>query len=233
MGKIVAIGGGKYDNGEIMNIARHIVSLSGKENPSVVFLPTAGMDNTDGDEPIEHAFRECGCSSYETLLLTDESLSDEKIHSTITGADVIYAGGGNLKFLMDTWKRTGVDRYVREAFDNGTVLSGLSSGAMCWFKEGYDDCGEEHAFIFIDCVGILPYCNCPHFESKSWQRFKKAIKTRSISGIACENGAAIVYDDGKYYPIHGNEGGRVFLFDSENKFKKRRLTKRRCEKMKL
>ncbi|NLA76536.1 MAG: hypothetical protein GX851_01675, partial [Clostridiales bacterium] len=80
--------------------------------------------------------------------------------------------------------------------------------------------------------GLLPYCNCPHFESKSWQSFKKAIRTRKISGIACENGAAAVYEDGKYYTLHGNEGGRVFFFDSGRGFKKRRLTKRRCERLK-
>ena len=41
MGKIVAIGGGRYSDGEIINIFEKIVSLADKKNPKVLFLPTA------------------------------------------------------------------------------------------------------------------------------------------------------------------------------------------------
>ena len=34
MGKIVALGGGRYDNGEMTSVAEHIVSLSGKKIPT-------------------------------------------------------------------------------------------------------------------------------------------------------------------------------------------------------
>ena len=49
---------------------------------------------------------------------------------------------------MDTWKATKTDKYLLEAYEKGTVLSGASSGAMCWFKEGYDDCIDEQ-FVFV------------------------------------------------------------------------------------
>ena len=52
MGKIVAIGGGRYSDGEIINIFEKIVSLAKKENPKVLFLPTAGYDDINGDEDI-------------------------------------------------------------------------------------------------------------------------------------------------------------------------------------
>lgn len=51
MGTIFALGGGRYDDGEVMPIFERIVRESGKENPHVVFLPTAGHDDTEGDEP--------------------------------------------------------------------------------------------------------------------------------------------------------------------------------------
>ena len=46
MGTIIALGGGRYDDGEVMPIFERIVRESGKENPHVVFLPTAGHDDT-------------------------------------------------------------------------------------------------------------------------------------------------------------------------------------------
>ena len=89
---------------------------------------------------------------------------------------------------------------------------------MCWFEEGYDDCGENHEFMFVDCLGLLPYCNCPHFESDYWQNFAQAIKSRSRSGIACDDGAALVFDNGKYYTLQGNDGGEVTFFDKNKGF---------------
>ena len=56
MGKIVAIGGGRYSDGEIINIFEKIVSLADKKNPKVLFLPTAGYDDINGDEDIQHSF---------------------------------------------------------------------------------------------------------------------------------------------------------------------------------
>lgn len=222
MGKIVCIGGGRYDDGEVYPIAEKIVSLCGKKNPKVVFLPTAGFDDINGDEPIEAMFRRLGCE-YSILLLTDEALGEEKIKAEILGADIIYAGGGNLKFLMDTWKKTKADVFLKEAFGNGTVLSGYSSGSMCWFGRGYDDCGENGAFMFVDCIGLLPFCNCPHYEGGNWPSFTEAVKEQSLSGVACENGAALIYDDGEFYTMHGNDGGDTYYLNAAQGYRKIKL----------
>ncbi len=217
MGKIVAVGGGRYSDNEVLPIFENIVKLSGKKNPSVLFVPTAGFDDINGDEHIFRLFIGLGCS-VSALLLTDKSLSYEEIEEIILSCDIVYAGGGNLKFLMDTWKETGADKAFVKAYERGIVLSGYSSGAMCWFEEGYDDCGENHEFMFVDCLGLLPYCNCPHFESDYWKSFENAIKTRKISGIACDDGAALIFENGKYYTVNGNDGGDVYFFDADNSF---------------
>ena len=44
MGRIVAIGGGEIKDGETLNIDKFIVSLSGKERPLLLFIPTASHD---------------------------------------------------------------------------------------------------------------------------------------------------------------------------------------------
>ena len=58
MGTIMAIGGGRYDNGEILPVLKHLVSLSGKEEPNVLYVPTAGFDYIIGDEIIFDSFRQ-------------------------------------------------------------------------------------------------------------------------------------------------------------------------------
>ena len=38
--------------------------------------------------------------------------------------------------------------------------------------------------------------------------------------IAIDNGAALIFDNGKYSCINGNDGGEVYFFDSKNSFEK-------------
>ena len=215
MGCIVGLGGGRTDDGEILPIFEHIVSLSNKKNPSVLFVPTAGHDDIEGDEHVFKLFIGLGCS-VSALFLTDETLTKADIEEKILSADIVYAGGGNLKFLADTWKKTGADEVFKKAYEKGIVLSGLSSGSMCWFAEGYDDCGENHEFMFVEGIGLLPFCNCPHFESEYWQSFSQAVRTRSLSGLAVEDGAAVIFNGDECYTICGNDGGDVWFFDKNN-----------------
>ncbi len=223
MGTIVALGGGSFSNGEMRSVAAEIIRCSGKEHPKVLFLPTAGFDDMNGDEPICDTFMDLGCT-FEPLLLTDDTLTREEIERAILGCDVVYAGGGNLQFLMDTWNRTGASDALRKAYEKGVVLSGFSSGAMCWFSGGYDDCGPEHSFVFLRCLGLLPHIYCPHFTSEVWQQFGTRIRETGESGIGVEDGAALVYRDGEYSVITGNEGGDAFFFDKTDDWHKIRIT---------
>lgn len=219
MGKIIGLGGGRYDNGEIMNIAEYIRSLSSKDRPRLVFLPTASFDNCDENNDGLKAFVSLGCECC-VLRLTDENLTYDEIEETLLEADIIYADGGNLDFMMKTFRKSGADKALRRAYERGAVLSGLSSGMMCWFAEGYDDCGENGAFMFVDCLGFLPYSACPHFQGGNWHTFEEALKGRAFSGFAADNGAALVYSGGEFSVIYGNEGGRVYFFDKNNNHRK-------------
>ena len=85
MGKIVAIGGGRYDDGEIINIFEYIVSLAEKKNPKVLFIPTAGHDDINGDEHIKLGFEKFGCE-FDVIFLTDEKRTVTDIRSVIMSA---------------------------------------------------------------------------------------------------------------------------------------------------
>ena len=166
-------------------------------------------------------FFNMGCE-IDVLYLTQANITEEVIAEKIRKADVIHVPGGNLRFAAETWRRTHADKYLKEAYEQEKVLFGASSGSMCWFREGYDDCGPENAFMFVECLDLLPYCNCPHYEGSSWQTFNEAVKTRKISGIACENEAAICFIDGEKYVLHapGYPDARCWFFDASDGFKR-------------
>ncbi len=193
-------------------IYKHIIELSGREKPRLLFLPTASFDCEDSAPLYAQRFIELGCESFDILFLTDPALSAGQIKDRILSADIIYAGGGNLKFLMDTWTKTGADKCLIEAFNNGAVLSGSSSGAMCWFDWGYDDCGENGSFMFVKCLGLLPRCCCPHFDSEYWKSFEKAIKHCDFEGVAIDNNTALSYCGGQYSIINTEENKSAYFF---------------------
>ena len=69
-------------------------------------------------------------TTVEPLLLTDESLTEEDIKNKILSADIIYAGGGNLEFLMNTLKKTKADKYLKEAYEKAIGTYGRFADAV-------------------------------------------------------------------------------------------------------
>ncbi len=41
--------------------------------------------------------------------------------------------------MMRIWRRLGVDHLLKAAYENGTVLAGISAGSICWFDSGHSD----------------------------------------------------------------------------------------------
>ncbi len=221
MGKIIAIGGG-FGGSDAVSLARYVMELSGKNKPNYLLVPTTAYDIPDSRDVALYA--KMGCEA-DILYVTHAYMTEEIIAEKIRRADLINVPGGNLKFVMDMWRRAHVDKYLREAFDQGKVLFGGSSGSMCWFREGFDDCGPDDAFMFVDGLGLLPYCNCPHYETAFWQTFNEHVSTRAISSIACENEAAICYIDGKWSIMASSArpDARAWFFDANDHFRRSNL----------
>ena len=114
-GRIVAMGGGGFDDGEMMPVFERIVAMTEKTAPKVVSLPTASFDRCDGEEELETIFKGLGCSSFETITLSKTDLTREEVRAKLLGADIVFVGGGNLEFLMNTWNATGATEALREA----------------------------------------------------------------------------------------------------------------------
>lgn len=220
MGKAVAIGGGRYSDGEINNILKYIFDLSKKENPLITILPTAAFDNcNEATDPIPF-FNSLGA---DVNILKVSECEDKTAHEKILNSDIIYVLGGNLEFLMQEWKKHGITECMKTAFSKGIILSGYSSGSMCWFKRGYDDCGKDNSFVFADCIGILPFCNCVHYESDSWQSFTERCKEQNLPSIALDDGSALVYNDGEYSLIFGSDEESSAYFIDNKIYSKREI----------
>ncbi|MBE6731265.1 MAG: hypothetical protein E7564_06220 [Ruminococcaceae bacterium] len=205
--KLVLASGSILFESENDPIMEHILSLADdKDNINFVYVPTAGFDTKDNEEIVKDYCLRHGIKNCVSLYLTDESLTDEYIKNTVLNASVIFVRGGNLKFLLETWRKRGADLYFKQAYEKGVVLSGNSSGAMCWCKHGYDDCGIDGRFMFLDGLDLIPYIVCPHFED--WPSFLEDVKMQELDGIGIDNDIAISIVDGEYEIIDSGRNKR-------------------------
>jgi len=218
---IVAIGGGEIAKGETIKIDQYIVSCAKKDNPQLLFIPTASMDAPGYIETVKSVYGNLGCS-VTALCLHTKTYTDAEIKSLILDADIIYVGGGNTLKMMQTWKYYQVDKYLVETYKAGKVLAGLSAGAICWFKKGHSDSlffdnVNQAEFIFVEGLNLIPYVVCPHYDEEERKNFDEMINAEDLDGFALETSTALVYENNEYKIIRGNKMTNAYLFKDGKK----------------
>lgn len=198
---IIALGDGGLDgNNPLMDL--YILAQAKKKNPKVLFLPTASGDNEGICRHFKNVFSNYPCTT-DVLKLFNPHTAD--IKGLIMSMDVIFVGGGQSKSMLAVWRGWQVDDMLREAYNNGTVLSGGSAGSVCWFDQCITD-SIPGSLTVMSSTGILPYSNCPHFASPSrraaYARFVKAGKI--VGGYGNDDYAGLHFVDGELFRTVSN-----------------------------
>jgi dipeptidase E len=133
---IFAMGGGGFTM-EPTNplLDDFVLSLTGAKQPRVLFLPTASGDTTTQINAFQARFADRWCV-HEHLSLFRLRDARRPLQESVLEQDIIYVGGGSMRNLLAIWQAHGLDRLLVQAWRAGTVLAGLSAGAMCWFEGG-------------------------------------------------------------------------------------------------
>ena len=129
------------------------------------FVPTASGEPDHYVASFYAAFLKLGCRP--SVLTFFKRTPD--LRSFLLDQDVIYVGGGNTKSLLALWRDWGVAEILREAWQSGIVLTGVSAGAICWFEQGLTDSFSD-GLRPLDCLGFLPGSCCPHYDGEAQRR---------------------------------------------------------------
>jgi dipeptidase E len=133
---IFAMGGGGFTmepNNPLLD--DFVLSLAHVPVPRILFLPTASGDTTAQINAFRARFSHRTCVP-EHLSLFRLRESTRTLAQAVLAQDVVYVGGGSMRNLLAIWRAHGLDRLLVDAWTRGTVLAGLSAGAMCWFQAG-------------------------------------------------------------------------------------------------
>ena len=216
MKQIIAIGGGGFGrNPNQRIIEKYIIDQSSESRPNVLFIPTASAEDKSYIVNFYSCFNGLDCNPSHLNLFQ----RTPRIEGLINKADIIYVGGGNTKSMLAVWKEWKLDKLLFKAYNKGTVLAGVSAGAICWFDTGITDSWASN-LNYIDCLGILPGSCCPHYDSEKDRRpsVHKFIEQEKIKSVyAIEDGAAIHFvDDAPYRNISFFKNSKVFFVDKQN-----------------
>jgi peptidase E len=189
MRQIVAFGGGGFsmESGNPL-LDDYVLGLTGEADPRVCFLPTASGDADHYIVRFYNAFRDRARPSHISLFRRERGVSNVRAH--LLAQDLIYVGGGSLLSLLGVWRAHGIDAILREAWEAGVVLCGLSAGSLCWFSEavsGYH--GEVHR---VEALGFLSHSNAVHYgEGDRRAAFHRHLLDGMAPGYAAEDGTAL------------------------------------------
>ncbi len=171
-----------------------VLRLARRENPSVCFLATASGDAAAYIDNFYAAFRPLPCRPTHVPMFA----RTPDLKTVLLEQDVIYVGGGNTKSMLAVWREWEMPALLRRAWESGTVLAGVSAGAICWFETGVTDSWGTGLYP-LPCLGFLPGVCCPHYDGEPERRpaLHRLIDDGTITrALALDDGAAAHFVNG-------------------------------------
>ena len=218
MRKIVAIGGGELRERTTLKIDEYLAMLAkeraGDKRANALFIPTASHDFMPYYNTFHKVYTGIFDIKTDVALTVFKEVDLEKLKAKFEKADLIYVGGGDTVFMMQSWEKSGVLPLLKEAYQRGVVLAGLSAGAICWFSDIYTDSlktedGMEYAMF--KGLGWIDGVVSPHYNTRARQ-FDDIVKEQFSKAYGIEDNAALLIEDEQIVGTLSS-GGNVYLLE--------------------
>nr|AAY90032.1 hypothetical protein [uncultured bacterium BAC13K9BAC] len=214
--QIIAIGGGGFGRHPGTGIIeKYILQQSDKEKPNICFIPTATGDSDSYIVSYYTTLNKLNCKP--THLDFFKRTTD--LEKLIKEQDVIFVGGGNTKSMLSVWKEWGLDTILKKAYMEGTIMSGVSAGAICWFEKGVTDSWVDKLNV-MECLNFTRGNCCPHYDEEAERKpsLLKFINENLLSDCyAIDGGCAVhIKNDELYKAISFKNGKNTYLVRKEN-----------------
>jgi peptidase E len=172
-----------------------MLELTGKQRPRICFVHTASGDDQAYLTRSYAAMSELGCDVTHLQLFTQPNAP---IRDHLLKSDVIWVGGGSVANLLAVWQLHGVDIAMREAYEAGKILGGVSAGSICWHLGGPTDSFGPKLEPVTNALGLLPFGNGVHYDSEAQRRplVHELVKTNIFDRVyATDDRVGMLYED--------------------------------------
>jgi peptidase E len=181
---------------EFAPLIRHAAELSGVQGraPRICHIGTAGGDQQWFNALFSEAGQAAGFTVTHLNLFPMPTVADPA--ELLLGQDVVWVGGGSVANLLAVWRLHGLDQVLREVWQAGVVLGGVSAGSVCWHVGGTTDSFGPELRPVTNGLGFLPYSAGVHYDSEPQRRplFQQLVGSGVLpAGYATDDGVGIVY----------------------------------------
>ena len=177
-------------------LIEHAIALAGApDRPRFCYLGTAAGDSLNGTAGFYRAFAGSDVRASHLELFTRPNVPDVRAH--LLAQDVIWVGGGSVANLLAVWRVHGLDEVLRECWQAGVVLGGVSAGSLCWYLAGPTDSYGPDLRVSPPGLGLLPYGNGVHYDSEEQRRplLQDLVGKQELpTSHATEDGVGLVYE---------------------------------------
>jgi peptidase E len=183
----------RWEFGPLTEFAIDLAGIDARA-PRVCFLATAMGDNPSIVYSFYEAAQHRGLRASHVALFPMPNLDDVREH--LLAQDVIWVGGGSVAGLLAMWRLHGIDEIMREAWQAGVVLTGVSAGSICWHLGGTTDSFGPDLRPITNGLGLLPYSNGVHYDSEDQRRplFQALVADAVLpAGYATDDGVGLHY----------------------------------------
>ena len=199
---IISIGGGELKERTTLKIDEYIAgrakARAGERRANALFLPTASHDFMPYYNTFHKVYTGVFDIKTDVALCVFKDVDLTHMREKFEKADMIYVGGGDTVFMIDRWKQTGVLTLIREAYERGVVLCGLSAGAICWFSDMYTDSasasGGDEKYAEYAGLGWIKGKISPHYGARMID-FDRILCYNDGSAFGLEDNSAIVIEN--------------------------------------
>ena len=164
------------------------------EHPRICTIATAVGDDSGRLAAVHNAFSKLGMVSSHLTLFPMPNVPDVRAH--LLAQDVIWVSGGSTANLLALWRLHGLDVILRECWESGVVLKGVSAGSLCWHIGGTTDSFGPTLQVITNGLAFLPYSNSPHHDAEEQRRplVHRLIANGTLpDGYATENGTGLIF----------------------------------------
>jgi peptidase E len=177
-------------------LIEHAIQLAGDpDRPRFCYVGTAAGDAIGGTAAFHKAFAGSDVRATHLELFTMPNVPDIRAH--LLDQDVIWVGGGSVANLLAVWRTHGLDEVLRECWEQGVVLAGVSAGSICWYVGGPTDSFGLDLQPSPPGLGLLPYGNGVHYDTEEQRRplLHRLVGEQALpTSHATDDGVGIVYE---------------------------------------
>src|SRR6185437_9225102 len=161
-----------------------MLAETGRVEPMLCLVPTGDETDLRWLRATAKTLEDSAVRVAELRLFPMPNVADPV--DLLGSSDAVFVGGGSTANMLAVWRAHGLDGVLRDAWATGTVVGGVSAGAMCWFESSLTDSFGPDLRPLHDGLGVVAGSFCPHFDrDPRGPRYRTAVAGGALpAGVA-------------------------------------------------